>query len=214
MNMKIIYDNIIFSGQKTGGISVVWYELLKRIILDARFVCLFIEDSNCKNNIFRKKLSLNNVLIKKGLLLKFKKYFNPKISLNNKFIFHSSYYRTSNNPNAINITTVHDFTYEYFSKGLKRYIHTYQKNKAIKKSDFIICISENTKKDLLKFVNGVDEKKIRVIYNGVSENYFQLKNVNSNLLPFDKNSYVVFVGARNGYKNFNFAVHYCWKGVY
>jgi len=126
--------------------------------------------------------------------------------LNNKFIFHSSYYRTSNNPNAINITTVHDFTYEYFSKGLKRFIHTYQKNRAIRKSNFIICISENTKKDLLKFVKGVDENKIRVIYNGVSENYFQIKNTNLNLLPFEKNSFVVFVGARGGYKNFSFAV--------
>ena len=205
--MKIIFDNIIFNGQKTGGISVVWYELLKRIILDTRFACFFIEDPDSKNNIFRKKLNLNtNTLLKQGLIFKFRRYINPKINLNNKFIFHSSYYRTSNNPNAINITTVHDFTYEYFSKGLKRFIHTYQKNRAIRNSNFIICISENTKKDLLKFVKGVDENKIRVIYNGVSENYFQIKNTNLNLLPFEKNSFVVFVGARGGYKNFSFAV--------
>ena len=170
--MKIIYDNIIFSSQKTGGISVVWYELLKRIILDTRFLSFFIEYPDSKKNIFRKKLNLHNnkVFLKNGLSLKLRRYFNPSISSKDKFIFHSSYYRTSNNLNAINITTVHDFTYEYFSTGLKRFVHTYQKNNAIKKSDFIICISKKTKKNLLKLVDGVDEAKIRVIYNGVSEN--------------------------------------------
>ena len=206
--MKIIYDNIIFSGQKSGGISVVWYELLKRIILDSRFSVLFIEYPGSEKNIFRKKLNFpeKNIVLKKRLNSNIRRYFNPSISFNKKFIFHSSYYRTSNNPNAINITTVHDFTYEHLSKGLKRYVHSFQKNNAIKKSDFIICISENTKKDLLKFVDGIDKSKIRVIYNGVSENYFKLKNVDSSILPFDKNSYVVFVGSREGYKNFKFAV--------
>ena len=30
--MKIVYDNIIFSWQKFGGISVVWQKLLSRIL--------------------------------------------------------------------------------------------------------------------------------------------------------------------------------------
>lgn len=205
--MRIIYDNIIFSLQKTGGISVVWYELLKRITIDDRFICFFIEYSESEKNIFRSKLNLrkNHLLTYSGLLLKIKRYLNPLVKLKYKFIFHSSYYRISNNPNAINITTVHDFTYEYYSRGLKRIIHIYQKHKAIRKSDYIICISENTKNDLLKFVSDVDEKKIRVIYNGVSDNYFKIENDSINL-PFVKNSYVIFVGARSGYKNFRFTV--------
>jgi mannosyltransferase len=32
--MRLIADNIIFSLQQTGGISVCWYELLKRMIAD------------------------------------------------------------------------------------------------------------------------------------------------------------------------------------
>ena len=31
-------------------------------------------------------------------------------------IFHSSYYRVSNQKDIVNITTVHDFTYEYYRK--------------------------------------------------------------------------------------------------
>lgn len=206
--MKIIYDNIAFSNQKIGGISVVWFELLKRIVLDKRFSVLFIEYTGSERNVLRKNLKIpkENILHRNIFFPKIKRYLNPNISSKDKFLFHSSYYRTSNNPNAINITTVHDFTYEYFSNGIKRFIHSWQKNRAIKKSDYIICISENTKKDLLRFVKGIDTKKIRIIYNGVSDEYFSIKDSYSNELPFEKNSYVLFVGARSGYKNFSFAV--------
>ena len=30
--LRIVFDNIIFSLQRTGGISVVWYEILKRFL--------------------------------------------------------------------------------------------------------------------------------------------------------------------------------------
>ena len=37
--------------------------------------------------------------------------------------------------------------------------------KAIKNSDHIICISENTKNDLMKYYN-IDEKNVSVVYLG------------------------------------------------
>ena len=86
-------------------------------------------------------------------------------------------------------------------------LHTWQKNRAIRGADFIICISENTKNDLLKFLPDVDERKIRVIYNGVSEEYMPIiGNVLDKNLPFSVNSYVLFVGSRASYKNFYIAV--------
>ena len=33
--MRIVYDNIIFASQRSGGISVVWSELLQRALRDA-----------------------------------------------------------------------------------------------------------------------------------------------------------------------------------
>ena len=44
-------------------------------------------------------------------------------------------------------------------------------------------------------------KKIRVIYNGVSDSYHPLDGILS-----EKSQDVVFVGARSGYKNFTLAV--------
>lgn len=204
--MKLILDNLIFSLQKSGGISVVWYELLLRLMKSP----IEIHYLNYLNeNIFCKELNFTrNSIIKtdSSFLLVLKRYFSPYIKFNEPFIFHSSYYRTCDNPNAINITTVHDFTYEYYESGFRKRLHSWQKNKAIRHSDYIICISENTKKDLLKFLPDIDESKIRVIYNGVSNDYFRIKNKSELKIPYGLNKYVLFVGARNEYKNFKLAV--------
>ena len=201
----IYLDNIIFSLQKSGGISSVWYEHIKRLLRDGRKT-KFIEYPSAQSNLFRSEIEIPNEQIeaKSDKYLSFKRYLNPSITEYNPFIFHSSYYRTSSAKNAVNITTVHDFTYEYFSHGLARNIHCWQKYKAIRNSDFIICISENTKNDLLKFLPDVDKRKIRVIHNGVSEDYYKIQD--SKALNIEKGNFAVFVGARDGYKNFALAV--------
>ncbi len=201
-----ILDNIIFSLQKSGGISAVWYEHLKRLLENNKEIKI-IEYDTALENLFRKELIIDESIIttKSSEFLNLKRYLNPKFSSENvstPFIFHSSYYRTCRNKNAVNITTVHDFTYEYYSKWLPKTVHCLQKYNAIRNSDFIICISENTKKDLLQFLPDVDENKIHVIYNGVSEDYFPLRvKYGNNERPF-----ALFVGAREGYKNFALAV--------
>lgn len=210
MNMvKLYIDNIVFSLQKSGGISIVWYELLKRLISSELMgnIC-FLEYNLAKTNLFRRILPLpqDGIMRKHYFLLSIQRYINPKIRDKNKFIFHSSYYRTCSSSNAINITTVHDFTYEYYVSGIKKKIHCYQKYRAIRHSDYIICVSENTRKDLLKFVPNINPDKIRVIYNGVSDDYSLLSGYNEAELPYEKKSYAIFVGSRASYKNFSLSV--------
>ncbi|MDX3959069.1 glycosyltransferase family 1 protein [Aliarcobacter skirrowii] len=127
-----------------------------------------------------------------------------------KSIFHSSYYRISLQKDISNITTVHDFTYEYFRNGLAKYIHIWQKGLAIKRSDGIICVSENTKKDLIKFYPMIDESKIKVIYNGVGDEFINLENPKEYLTDeFERlkdKKYILYIGDRSSYKNFDIAV--------
>ena len=89
---------------------------------------------------------------------------------------------------------------------LKIRILLWQKHRAISKSNFIICISENTKRDLLKFLPDINETKIRVIHNGVSDDYFPIKEREELELPFELETYMLFVGSREKYKNFELAV--------
>lgn len=207
--MNIIFDNIIFSLQKSGGISVVWYEILHRVLQDKNSKKVFVEYNDASNNIFRNALDIPNefIKLKSSFLLIFKRYFNLRLAfMNDRFIFHSSYYRVSNNKNAINVTTVHDFTYEIFEKGLRKKIHIFQKHKAIRKSELVICISDNTRQDLLKYIPDIDQNKIHVIYNGVSDDYTVIDTFKFSDLPFPTESYVVFVGSRQAHKRFDIAV--------
>ena len=169
----------------------------------------FIEHMNARNNIFRSKLNIKSksIISYKNVLLFFRRYFNPQIEKqNNKFIFHSSYYRIANNKNAINITTVHDFTYERYKHGIKKSIHSFQKFNAIRKSDFVICVSENTKKDLFHYLPEIDKKKVYVIHNGVSDEYFPNQPETKFEPYFKKNEYLLFVGKRDKYKRFDFRI--------
>ncbi len=202
--MKITYDNIIFSLQKAGGISIYWYELIKR--LQNKNNIAFYENVN--DNIFRKKLNIKTKNESK-LPTKILRYLPFMKKLPEKSIFHSSYYRVSLQKDVINITTVYDFTYEYFRSGLARYIHIWQKGFAIKRSDGIICISKNTKKDLMKFYPGITESKIKVIYIGSGEEFKKLGNQNEYLINefevLKDKKYILYIGDRSSYKNFDIA---------
>lgn len=200
----ICFDNIVFYLQQSGGISVVWYELLRRMRYGSSSIIKYI-DSSGSINPYRKKLDIpNDAIIGSDKCIPISRYLPVRIQNKEPFVFHSSYYRFCNNPHAINITTVHDFTYEYYRKGPAKWLHCWQKYQAVRHSQYIVCISENTKRDLLRFVPDIDESKIRIIYNGVSDDYCVLeKGENLSSIPFENKKYVIFVGNRFGYKNFD-----------
>jgi len=180
-------DGIIFSIQKFGGISTYFSELYKGLNKYKFENELILYDKN-PNFLNNSNLKLSNKRF-------FERYKNLK-NIPSGSIVHSSYYRTSNQTNVI---TVYDFTYEKFSKRILDNIHIAQKRNAIKNSDVIICISENTKTDLLHYYPESANKKIFVTYLAASKNYFNKElSYNSRI----SNPYILFVGARSTYKNF------------
>lgn len=207
--MNVIIDNLVFAWQKSGGISVVWYEIIKRLLKcnSLTHKISFINTKGVKDNIFYQRLHVPTELIidtQKRIGFNIKRYIPISIKCKEPFIFHSTYYRVCMNHHAINIITVHDFTYERYSKGLRKAIHCFTKKYAINKADYIICISENTKKDLLKYNPNINKDRILVIYNGASDDFFVIKN---ELSRYTKNGeqFLVFVGNRVHYKNFELA---------
>lgn len=206
IEIKIYYDNIIYNLQKAGGVSIYWYEMMKRLIRDKKNI-KFIE-TNKNNNIFSCKLEQYETITEIKCPVKFSRYMPLLKKIEQDAIFHSSYYRVSLQKKIINITTVHDFTYEYFSNGMKKWINYYQKKMAIYFSKGIICISENTKKDLLKFHPWAKDKKIRIIYNGVSDEFYRLNRAELDDVyeKYGNEKYVLFVGDRAEYKNFDMVV--------
>jgi mannosyltransferase len=207
--MNIIFDNIIYSLQHTGGGSVYWSELIQRFCLTNENIS-FVEQDKKKINIFRNNLNIKkNIIIENRLPIFIIRILPLTISIKDKSIFHSSYYRYSNSKKAINVLTLHDFTAEYFMKGIRRNVNYIQKKQAIKKANGIICISKNTKNDLLMFHPWVNENKIRIVHNGVSNDFFPLDKTNTDVLPVNlsQRPYILYVGHRTKqYKNFDIAI--------
>ncbi len=166
----VLYDGIIYRLQRGGGISVLFNELISR--LPKSEYSLVIPEL-------------------KGW---FERYRDPRAG-DGFDVFHSTYYRLPRDHVGAVVTTVHDFTYERYFYGVQRWVHSWQKNRAIAGSDRIICVSESTKKDLLEFCGAKYESKIVVIANGVSADYRSIPDS-----PVCDQ--VLFVGARVGYKNF------------
>ena len=213
--MDIVFDNIIFSLQKSGGISVYWSELISRMVHNHNFEKYFIETKSSHSNIFRNKLNLDNCKI----ITKNDRFINRILPVDysiecKNHLFHSSYYRLPGKPKScFQITTVHDFIPELIEKNLKTRLLSIQKYKSIKSSDAIICVSENTKNDLIKLYPEFIKKEIVVIHNGASPDFYSLSDDFSkeSILEGIENPFCLFIGKRDKYKNFDLAVNYIAK---
>jgi mannosyltransferase len=188
--MKIVYDDIIYSLQRAGGISLYWSQLETQIEQNVRLLY-----PHYKKNIFFP--APKGIFTIKRSNSFWERYKKVSVLDDGPFIFHSSYYRYCRNKNAINITTVHDFIYEYFRHDLRSIIHKMQKKMAIEKSKAIIFNSENTKKDFTTFFPNYKGIK-KVIYLGLSEDYHHINLARKNV--------VIYIGGRTGYKNFFYAI--------
>lgn len=201
--MNLIFDNIIFSLQPFGGISVVWSELLQRAVVDKDLSVKMLDyaaANNCRKQITP---SAEQCLQLPSRLLE--RYRNPEYKATEEAVFHSSYFRIINQPCVKNVTTVHDLTYHYYRFGLAKRVHLWQEAWALKHSAHIICVSQNTKEDLLKHYPSLNEANVHVVYNGVNEAYKCLSC--ANITPFETRGYLLYVGNRSAsYKNFGVAV--------
>ena len=200
--MKILFDYKIFYQQRYGGISNYFYNIAKELIkLDQDI--LF--STPIHKNEYISKLSKE---FTSGVKLKFiphtfnvffehlNHYFTQKKI--NKFhpdIIHESYYSSRNFINKKNICTVYDMINEKFPKYFSNSKEiSNMKKKTLDRAEHILCISENTKNDLINYFN-VDKNKITVTL--LATNYKETNNLEK--IFKDK---LLFVGSRRGYKNF------------
>jgi len=212
--IPIFFDNIIFSLQNAGGISAYWQQIIQGVLQESQFNSNFIEYRN--ENIFRNEIEIDSDKILDNcsinLPINIQRFLNPKLS-GEKGIFHSSYYRVTNNPKCINITTLHDFTYEDHRKGAARFVHHKQKERDIHNSKRIICVSENTRDKLVNAYPKVKAETVKVIYNGVNSRFRPIiKNISELqvLSNFSSGGFALYIGSRNNsYKNFSLAVDAC-----
>jgi len=207
----IFLDSIIFELQTAGGISKYWGKLIEYFNQNNDVNLVNLEGKNANKNVFYFKVEDNKIIPDLALPLKIRRYL-PIFNNIKCDIFHSSYYRVPLflNKNAKQVVTVHDFMYEFFDKGLKKRIHIWQKRKAMLNADAIICVSEHTKKDLLKLYPEVRSDILHVVPNGVDKEFRKLSNIDEKFtienITLNVNQYLLYVGNRVGCKNFEFVL--------
>ena len=116
-------------------------------------------------------------------------------------IVHHTYYaerfrRGARGPRLV--TTVHDMIPELFSGSEGFTASHLQKARYVAESDLVICVSESAKSDMLAEYGSVPGE-IRVIPNAVRSGF----NPTEPPIPGLSGDYLLYVGARSGYKDFS-----------
>ncbi len=194
---KILFDHCIFLHQSNGGISKYISKINKKLqnigINSKIYSPITINENLSKKN-------LNEIFFLKikripKFLRKFFFFLNDKLFLLYLFFFkpdliHFSYY---NNQLEAKIKIPYVITvYDLIHEKLKIEGKQFSKLKMIKNAKHIICISQETKKDLIKIYD-VEKNKISVIYLGIDR-----VSYNNEI----KENYILYVGDRGRYKNF------------
>ena len=186
--MKIEFDDIIFSLQKNGGASVYWKEITSRI------------GSMKECSIIKTKYSK----ARRGI---------PVFS--NADVFHSSHFRFSIFGKAKNVSTAYDLIYEkeLVENSTGSRLNLMERKLSYFAADAIICISENTKIDLLEFYPALKGRcPIYVIYLGINND---IGGIESSEITSNDYPYILHVGGRDGYKNFRGALEgYLLSGIW
>lgn len=204
--MKILYDYQTFLMQRFGGISRYFVELMNNLPSDFQVdqTTLFTDNvyliGQKKENHRFFPITLKDFKGKKRFYSIMDKLNTYRcLYTGNYTVFHPTYYdpyfmSAVKKPYVI---TVYDMIHERFSEMFPKTDRTKEfKRKTILGAEQIIAISNQTKKDLMELY-GIDEKKISVVYLGHSVNVTDISPVEG--LP---KNYILFVGVRQGYKNF------------
>ena len=208
--MKIAFDHQIFSSQRFGGISRYFFELVKNLANynDESIECLintplyinkYLKDSTSNLPVFG--LPFPDVRLT-GLLYKSINHFLSPIGFRGyqPDLVHETYFSSSSvAPHGCPIVlTVYDMIHELFPNYFPNVDRISEvKRKAVDRADHIICISDNTRQDLIRMFD-VSPKKTSVVYLGCT-----LAPSSPIKLPYRDRPFLLYVGSRGGHKNFN-----------
>lgn len=203
--MKVLYDHQIFAAQVHGGISRYFCEIGTRVSnipdIDANVLCpLYV------NNYLRAQHSLkvwgrhvqqipSSVLAMRLANAAMAPIFRQLRK--GTQIYHETYFsRFDLAPHgAARVVTVHDMIHEKFPRYFPLLDRTRgAKQTALRRADHIICVSENTRRDLLETLD-LDERKISVVPHGSSLHWREPGQT-------QRKPQLLYVGARSYYKNF------------
>jgi len=212
--IEVIWDHQIFSLQRFGGATRYFKNLANSLLLNRNVeiqlqLGLYDRDhapksiESCIRGVPGSIFVPRHGVLRFSINELFSYYYKltPRIR-NVPTIHHCTYiYPTHIKASTPLVVTHHDCTLEKFPKQFRRANFTIAiKRKIYQRADKIIAISTHSKNDLMN-IYGIPEKKIHVIYHGIEAPLPEEASANPFLI--DPGPYILYVGARTPYKNFD-----------
>lgn len=201
--LRILFDYQIFSLQQFGGISRYFSEIYWRINqfggCNASVFCPLSVNHYLASGKNRIRFKIPQIA-KTGKLIRFVNDNMTRIytALNEFDIIHKTYYLDNRKLGKKTVVTVYDMINELYPDFFPdNATLSHQKIEAVKKADAVICISHNTKKDLLDRMD-IDPAKVFVTHLGFSDLCVDQESRIQIPEPF-----ILYVGKRGEHKNFN-----------
>ncbi|WP_245881394.1 glycosyltransferase family 4 protein [Thalassospira marina] len=206
------FDQQVFLLQKYGGISRYFCNLQKEFFLkthlDTRIFAPIHFNENlaalgdfCKSGYVLPDLPPKMRRLATEISIVYARFLMKKFSPD---IIHETYFSLSDfkaRKSKI-VLTVYDFIHERYSEMFDQAHKTSDPKKvAALRADHVICISESTRRDLIEYCS-VPEERISVTYLG-ADVCFRRQNIIPASSLGDQPPFVLFVGSRSGYKNFD-----------
>ncbi len=229
--MKILYDHQIFYRQNYGGVSRYFCELMNRFSTDpdisftlplryvqndnlSRFPQLDKYWSGRYNRLYdnsfismlQKKIRFNALNFGLNFLINNRGESIRLLQEQDFDIFHPTYYEPYFLPylgKKPYVVTVYDMIHELFPQYFKSGDQTkVWKKQLIEHAGAVIAISENTRQDIIKFTKA-DPDRIQVIHLGNPFEHGSAPVGSCSDSPSFEKPYLLFVGGRPAYKNFD-----------
>ncbi len=228
--MKVFVDGIAFGRQvRGGGVSRVWQEYLQRLPshgVDVKLLAPF----------HRTNVHLQELLKHVGTLEVVPDYFYwpsryfERVTVRSALlklhaddsvdVFQSTYFSTIYNCKCLKVIMIYDMIQEIVSTthpGKWESFMMDMKRRAVENADWVIAISHNTKQDIVRFYPKIPEERISVIHCGppvpsTREGPALADLARRRGLRVSPGGYFIYVGNREGYKNFGIILEMLDRG--
>lgn len=217
--MKVLFDHQVFSYQTYGGISRYFFELMNQFQEhgDSNFQLAL----KYSDNVYLKSLQREHIHAlpvfgpgsKSRFLVTYllnKRFSNGSLRRGDFDVFHPTFF----DDYFLSTLGAKPFVLTLMDMTPERYPELFQRNsmygrmvtsrwidgkrKLADRATRIIAISENTKQDVVRFY-GIDPERIKVIY--LASSLLPNRSMNHDAI-ITQRPYILFVGSRFGYKNF------------
>lgn len=201
--LKVAYDHQIFAEQRYGGVSRYFAELIARGaehgIKPRVFAPLHVNRylADIAAGAGGQIVPRNRVTVRVAARLD--ERLAPRMMARwRPDVIHETWLprRPPVVPGAATVVTIHDMIHEIYDLAASGDPASHLKTEAIQRADRVICVSESTRRDLLRF-HPQAEVKTRVVHHG-----FTALPAGPAALQVETRPYLLFVGKRAGYKNF------------